>query len=57
MKYYCEKYKSLTFYVDGIRHQFLDGFYETTNKKEQTVLNELPDVKKLEKGEDELATS
>lgn len=57
MKYYCEKYKSLTFYVNGERLQFTDGYFETTDKKEQAVLHSLPDVKKIEKSEDEPATS
>lgn len=57
MRYVCEKYMSLSFYVNGERLQFTDGYFETTDKKEQAVLNSLPDVKKIDKSEDEPSAS
>lgn len=46
MTKYKSKYQEFSFYVDGERKAFRGGFYETTNKAEQKVLDGLKDVKK-----------
>lgn len=43
---YTSKFKSLGFYVDGELKRFSHGVYNTTDKKEQSVLDKMKDVKK-----------
>lgn len=49
MTKYESKYKELAFYVDGVRKHFVGGFYETTDKDEQKVLDALKDAFKNDK--------
>lgn len=47
MKYTCEKYPELSFYVGGKVRCFVGGEYETTIKLEQEALGKIPEVKKM----------
>lgn len=42
------KYKQLSFTVDGVRKKFSEGFYETNNKDEIAVLENMRDVEVVE---------
>ena len=48
MKYKCTKHKELGFYVGGELKRFHDGEYNTENKKEMAILDNLVDVEKVE---------
>lgn len=47
MAVYESRYKELMFYVEGKPKQFNNGKYTTTSKEEETVLNKIPDVKRV----------
>lgn len=41
------RYRSLSFYVDGERHEFIDGAFETDDPKVSFVLSQNPDVNRV----------
>ena len=47
MKYTCEKYPELSFYVGDRVRRFKKGVYATTDKAEQAALARIAEVKKV----------
>lgn len=41
------RYRSLSFYVDGERYEFRDGFFETDDPKVKFALGQLIDVNRI----------
>lgn len=41
------RYRSLSFYVDGERYEFRDGFFETDDPKVSFALSQLIDVNRI----------
>lgn len=46
------RYRSLSFYVDGERHEFIDGTFETSDPKVSFVLSQLTDVNRVKADDD-----
>ncbi|MED1711720.1 hypothetical protein P4V34_28640 [Bacillus thuringiensis] len=51
MKFKCEKYPELGFYVDGERKKFVNGLYVADTKKEQSILSKIKGVVKVSEKE------
>lgn len=47
------RYRSLSFYVDGERYEFRDGFFETDDPKVSFALSQLIDVNRVKADEAE----
>ena len=47
------RYRSLSFYVDGERYEFRDGFFETDDPKVSFALSQLIDVNRIKADEAE----
>lgn len=51
MKFMCNKYKNLGFYVKGEIKHFNDGEYSTKDKEEIEILSNMADVEAEKKGD------
>lgn len=48
MAKYQTRYSNFGFYADGVRYKFREGVFITGDKKLQEVLDNLPDVKRVD---------
>jgi hypothetical protein len=48
MAKYQARHSNFGFYADGVRHKFREGVFITKDKKLQDVLDNLPDVQRID---------